>query len=129
MKGMVISFLPTPMTNTLPLQHLASGYSPDSERCYRLEQVGYSPLLPRKRSSGLCVAVAVLVLQVDLLGAETHEGNGHLILANTDDKHWPRAIRLIQNGVIDLSKLVTHRYSLENALQAFDNTSGQQWRP
>ncbi|KAI8955089.1 GroES-like protein [Xylaria longipes] len=32
---------------------------------------------------------------------------------------WPRAIRLMENGVIDLSKLVTHRYKLEDALEAF----------
>ncbi|KAI1425813.1 GroES-like protein [Xylaria sp. FL1777] len=32
---------------------------------------------------------------------------------------WPRAIRLVENGVIDLSKLVTHRFKLEDALEAF----------
>ncbi|KAI1852083.1 hypothetical protein JX265_005921 [Neoarthrinium moseri] len=32
---------------------------------------------------------------------------------------WPRAIRLIENGVIDLERLVTHRYKLEDALEAF----------
>ncbi|KAK2767943.1 L-arabinitol 4-dehydrogenase [Emmonsiellopsis sp. PD_33] len=32
---------------------------------------------------------------------------------------WPRAIRLVQNGVIDMKKLVTHRFTLENALEAF----------
>ncbi|KAK8064824.1 GroES-like protein [Apiospora phragmitis] len=32
---------------------------------------------------------------------------------------WPRAIRLVENGVIDLSKLVTHRFKLEDALDAF----------
>lgn len=32
---------------------------------------------------------------------------------------WPRAIRLVENGVIDLEKLVTHRYKLEEALEAF----------
>lgn len=36
---------------------------------------------------------------------------------------WPRAIRLVQNGVINLRKLVTHRYQLEDALQAFDTAS------
>lgn len=36
---------------------------------------------------------------------------------------WPRAIRLIKNGVIDLRKLVTHRYQLEDALQAFETAS------
>ncbi|KAI2622531.1 GroES-like protein [Hypoxylon sp. NC1633] len=33
---------------------------------------------------------------------------------------WPRAIRLVENGVIDLSKLITHRFQLEDALEAFD---------
>lgn len=32
---------------------------------------------------------------------------------------WPRAIRLVESGIIDLSKLVTHRYTLDNALEAF----------
>ncbi|KAI1106176.1 GroES-like protein [Jackrogersella minutella] len=32
---------------------------------------------------------------------------------------WPRAIRLIENGIIDLSKLVTHRFKLEDAIEAF----------
>ncbi|KAI3340668.1 GroES-like protein [Ustulina deusta] len=32
---------------------------------------------------------------------------------------WPRAIRLLENGIIDLSKLVTHRFKLEDALEAF----------
>lgn len=32
---------------------------------------------------------------------------------------WPRAIRLVENGVIDLSKLVTHRFKLEDAINAF----------
>jgi L-iditol 2-dehydrogenase len=36
---------------------------------------------------------------------------------------WPRAIRLVENGVIDLSKLVTHRFPLEDALKAFDTAS------
>lgn len=32
---------------------------------------------------------------------------------------WPRAIRLVESGVIDMSKLVTHKYSLEDAKDAF----------
>ena len=36
---------------------------------------------------------------------------------------WPRAIRLLQNGVIDLRRLVTHRYKLEDALEAFKTAS------
>lgn len=32
---------------------------------------------------------------------------------------WPRAIRLVRSGVIDLSKLVTHRFDLEEAVKAF----------
>jgi L-iditol 2-dehydrogenase len=32
---------------------------------------------------------------------------------------WPRAIRLVQHGVIDMKKLVTHRYNLEEAVEAF----------
>ena len=36
---------------------------------------------------------------------------------------WPRAIRLIENGVVDLSKLVTHRFPLEDALKAFDTAA------
>lgn len=36
---------------------------------------------------------------------------------------WPRAIRLIENGVIDLSKLVTHKFPLEDALKAFETAA------
>ncbi|KAK2762251.1 L-arabinitol 4-dehydrogenase [Arachnomyces sp. PD_36] len=36
---------------------------------------------------------------------------------------WPRAIRLVRNGVIDLHKLVTHRYALEDALKAFETAA------
>jgi L-iditol 2-dehydrogenase len=32
---------------------------------------------------------------------------------------WPRAIRLVQDGVINLEKLVTHRFGIEDALKAF----------
>jgi L-iditol 2-dehydrogenase len=32
---------------------------------------------------------------------------------------WPRAIRLLNGGVLDLSKLVTHRFRLEDAVEAF----------
>lgn len=32
---------------------------------------------------------------------------------------WPRAIRLVKSGVIDLRKLVTHRFKLEEAVEAF----------
>jgi len=32
---------------------------------------------------------------------------------------WPRAIRLLSGGVIDLKKLVTHRFKLEDAIEAF----------
>ncbi|KAI0009442.1 GroES-like protein [Xylariaceae sp. FL0662B] len=36
---------------------------------------------------------------------------------------WPRAIRLVENGVVDLSKLVTHRFKLEDALSAFNTAA------
>ena len=32
---------------------------------------------------------------------------------------WPRAIRLVESGIIDLSKLVTHRFDIEDAVNAF----------
>ncbi|KAI9682316.1 MAG: L-arabinitol 4-dehydrogenase [Caeruleum heppii] len=32
---------------------------------------------------------------------------------------WPRAIRLIRGGVIDLKKLVTHRFDIQDAAKAF----------
>lgn len=32
---------------------------------------------------------------------------------------WPRAIRLLKGGVIDLTPLVTHRFPLEEAIEAF----------
>jgi L-iditol 2-dehydrogenase len=36
---------------------------------------------------------------------------------------WSKAIRLISSGVIDLKPLVTHRFRLEEALQAFEIAS------
>jgi L-iditol 2-dehydrogenase len=36
---------------------------------------------------------------------------------------WPRAIRLVQSGVIDLKKLVTHRFKLEDAVKAFETAA------
>ena len=33
---------------------------------------------------------------------------------------WPRAIRLVESGVIDLKKLVTHRFNIEDAVKAFE---------
>ncbi|KAK0734181.1 L-Arabinitol 4-dehydrogenase [Lasiosphaeria miniovina] len=36
---------------------------------------------------------------------------------------WPRAIRLVENGVVDLTRLVTHRFQLEDALKAFETAS------
>ncbi|KAI9044040.1 NAD(P)-dependent alcohol dehydrogenase [Aspergillus affinis] len=36
---------------------------------------------------------------------------------------WPRAIRLVRNGVINLNKLITHRYALEDALKAFETAA------
>jgi L-iditol 2-dehydrogenase len=32
---------------------------------------------------------------------------------------WPRAIRLLSSGLVDLKKLVTHRFKLEEAIEAF----------
>jgi len=36
---------------------------------------------------------------------------------------WPKAIRLVSDGVINLKQLVTHRYSLEDAMSAFEVAS------
>ncbi|KAI0473767.1 GroES-like protein [Xylariaceae sp. FL0804] len=36
---------------------------------------------------------------------------------------WPRAIRLIENGVVDLTKLVTHRFKLDDAIKAFNTAA------
>ncbi|KAL8733013.1 MAG: hypothetical protein Q9166_002411 [cf. Caloplaca sp. 2 TL-2023] len=33
---------------------------------------------------------------------------------------WPRAIRLVQDGVIDMRQLVTHRFDIEDAVKAFE---------
>jgi L-iditol 2-dehydrogenase len=32
---------------------------------------------------------------------------------------WPKAIRLVQSGVIKMDKLVTHRYNMSDAIEAF----------
>ena len=36
---------------------------------------------------------------------------------------WPRAIRLVESGTIDVKPLVTHTFRLEDALQAFDTAA------
>ena len=36
---------------------------------------------------------------------------------------WPRAIRLLKSGLIDLKKLVTHRFPLDDAIEAFKTAS------
>jgi len=35
---------------------------------------------------------------------------------------WPRAIRLMESKTIDLGKLVTHRFKLEDAMEAFETS-------
>ena len=32
---------------------------------------------------------------------------------------WPRAIRLVESGVVDVKRLVTHRFEIEDAVEAF----------
>ena len=36
---------------------------------------------------------------------------------------WPRAIRLVESGVVDLHRLVTHRFDLEDAVKAFETAA------
>ncbi|KAG9255970.1 chaperonin 10-like protein [Emericellopsis atlantica] len=36
---------------------------------------------------------------------------------------WPRAIRLVESGVIDMKRLVTHRFKLEDAIKAFKTSA------
>ncbi|TAQ86107.1 hypothetical protein B7494_g5568 [Chlorociboria aeruginascens] len=36
---------------------------------------------------------------------------------------WPRAIRLVQNGVINMEKLVTHRFTIDDAIKAFETAA------
>ncbi|KAG4028663.1 hypothetical protein MFRU_020g01020 [Monilinia fructicola] len=36
---------------------------------------------------------------------------------------WPRAIRLVESGIIDMKKLVTHRFPLEDAVKAFETAA------
>lgn len=36
---------------------------------------------------------------------------------------WPRAIRVLQSGMIDLGAMVTHHFALENAIDAFETAS------
>lgn len=36
---------------------------------------------------------------------------------------WPRAIRLVKSGVINMQQLVTHRFTLEEAIKAFETAA------
>ncbi|KAI9730764.1 MAG: L-arabinitol 4-dehydrogenase [Cirrosporium novae-zelandiae] len=51
------------------------------------------------------------VMEIDLLFEYRY--------ANT----WPKAIRLVNGGFIDLSKLVTHRFTLDDAIKAFQTAA------
>ncbi|KAF7588944.1 L-arabinitol 4-dehydrogenase [Aspergillus hancockii] len=36
---------------------------------------------------------------------------------------WPRAIRVLKSGIVDLKKLVTHEFRLEEAVKAFETAA------
>ena len=36
---------------------------------------------------------------------------------------WPRAIRLVESGIVNLESLVTHRFDLEDAVKAFETAA------
>jgi len=36
---------------------------------------------------------------------------------------WPRAIRLVESGVLDMQRLVTHRFDIEEAVKAFETAA------
>lgn len=36
---------------------------------------------------------------------------------------WPRAIRLVESGVLELGRLVTHRFDIEDAVRAFETAA------
>jgi L-iditol 2-dehydrogenase len=36
---------------------------------------------------------------------------------------WPRAIRLVNSGLVDLTSLVTHRFTIEESVEAFKTSS------
>ncbi len=36
---------------------------------------------------------------------------------------WPRAIRLVESGVVNLDKMVTHRFDIEDAVKAFETAA------
>ena len=43
-----------------------------------------------------------------------------LVLVRRMNEVYPRAIALVQRGLVDTSSLVTHRYALEQAATAFE---------
>jgi len=36
---------------------------------------------------------------------------------------WPRAIRLVESGVVDMQSLITHRFDIEEAVKAFETAA------
>ena len=36
---------------------------------------------------------------------------------------WPRAIRLVESGVVNLDRLTTHRFDIEDAVKAFETAT------
>jgi L-iditol 2-dehydrogenase len=43
-----------------------------------------------------------------------------LVLVRRMNDAYPRAIRLVEHGMIDVSSIVTHRYRLDRVAEAFD---------
>jgi L-iditol 2-dehydrogenase len=49
-----------------------------------------------------------------------------LALVRRMNEAYPRAIRLVEQGLVDVSSIVTHRYPLERAAEAFDVAADRQ---
>ena len=57
--------------------------------------------------------------------ASTARRKGLTLLMSRRMKHtYPRAIRLLESGAVDLSRLISHRFPLKRAAEAFALNAG-----
>jgi len=72
------------------------------------------------RSGGKVILVGIPKVDSTTFTASTARRKGLTIKLVRRMKHtYPRAIKLVQSGLVDVRSLVTHRFKLENSAQAF----------
>jgi len=77
------------------------------------------------RLGGRVVLVGIPSQDRIILKASTARRKGLTLLMSRRMKHtYPRAIRLLESGAVDLSRLISHRFPLKRAAEAFALNAG-----